>query len=388
MTRAQGDEPNEAGFAAAASVDSWLARLRRDLTPAGTPADVASDDSPFMSFLIPTAPGGSASLDETLLSLAAQTDTDFEAIVLADLPADDLEAVRRSLAEHPATLRDRVRLVPAMGTPAEVLDAGLGAARGSYVSLSHDVTWLGHWVEVARAKAGELPGRCVRGLVLEQEVATVHVGGVTGLRATGRPVPAGGPSFSVAEHVAAPRASTYAHAFPRSLSSDLGLGFDTSHGTAAVRRHLLRAVELAGVVEVGDIVAIHQVQEPAGPREADDDLTAMVEDLTAQPYLLPAGWVTEAIGGNSTVSAALDAARAEVDRLEHLTSLKDDHITNLERILGERDERLTRVQDKLAKRDEQVERLRAKVAQHTGKTEQPPAEQDSGGRGRWFKGRS
>ena len=40
-----------------------------------------------------------------------------EAIVLADLPADELDAFRTELAEHPATLRDRVRLVPASGTP-------------------------------------------------------------------------------------------------------------------------------------------------------------------------------------------------------------------------------------------------------------------------------
>lgn len=380
------------GPASAPSVASWLARLPREVETAGAAPDVASGDTPFISFLIPTASGGSASLDETLLSLAAQTDPDFEAIVLADLPADGLDAFRAELAEHPATLRDRVRLVPASGTPAEVLDAGLAAARGDYVSLSDDVTWLGHWVEAARAKARELPGRCIRGLVLEQEVATVHVGGVAGLRATGRPVPAGGPTFSVSEHVAAPWASTYAHAFPRSLSS--ALGFDSAFGTATVRRHLLRAVELAGVVEVGDIVAVHQVQQAAEPRETADDLDAMVEELSAHPFLLPAGWVTEALAGNSAVSAALGAAQAEVDRLQHLISLKDDHITNLERIQGERDARLDRLQAKLAKRDEQVARLRARLATRVDQAEQPPAEDDADadssdrGRGRWFKQRS
>ena len=159
-----------------------------------------------------------------------------------------------------------------------------------------------------------------------------------------------------------------------------------------MRRHLLRAVELAGVVEVGDIVAVHQVQQAAEPRETADDLDAMVEELSAHPFLLPAGWVTEALGGNSAVSAALGAAQAEVDRLQHLISLKDDHITNLERLQGERDGRLDRLQAKLAKRDEQVARLRARLATRVDQAEQPHAEDDtdadSGDRGRWFKRRS
>lgn len=395
------------GLSSATSVGSWLARLRHDVEPHGftnqfvwasraatkLPVEAAvptSQDVPFMSFLVPAAGRRPESLDETLLSLAAQTDTDFEAIVLADLPAAELDGIRGLLAEHPATLRDRITLVAASGTPAEVLDAGLAAARGAYVALSDDVTWLGHWVEEARVKAREFPGRCIRGLVLEQDVATVRVVGEAGLRATGAPVLASGPSFSVAEHLAPPRASTYGHAFPRSLFSDLGLGFDDTYGSASVRRHLLRAVELAGVAEIEDIVAIHQVHETAEPREAPDDLAAMVEAVSAQPFLLPAGWATSALEGHRKLPAALDRAQAEVDRHQHLMSLKDDHITNLERMLGERDVRLGRVQEKLAKREQQVERLRTKLAKRTEQPGQPPAvpDADSRGRGRWFKGRS
>lgn len=396
------------GLSSASSVGSWLTRLRRGVEPHGftnqfvwasraatTPPDEAgtptSQDAPFMSFLVRTT-GRPESLDETLLSLAAQTDTDFEAIVLAEQPATELDGLRALLAEHPATLRDRLTVVPAKGTPAEVLGAGLAAARGSYVALADDVTWLGHWVEAARAKARDFPGRCIRGLVLEQKVSTVHVGGVAGLRATGAPELAGGESFSVTEHLAAPLASTYGHAFPRSLFSDLGVGFEDAFGTASERRHLLRAVELAGVVEVGDIVAIHQVQEAAEPRESADDHAAMVEAVSTHPYLMPAGWATGGLAEHRMVAAARDAARAEVDRLQHLVSLKDDHITNLERIQGERDERLERLQGKLAKRDEQVARLRGRLAKHGDQAEQAPAQPDtdadSSGRGRWFRGRS
>lgn len=394
------------GLSSASSLGAWLCSVRRDVEPHGftnqfvwasrastAPADVAPEavayDPPFMSFLIPTSGGGTASLDECLLSLAAQTDTDFEAIVLTDLLGDELAAIRRLLTEHPATLRDRIALVEASGTTADVLNAGLVAARGTYVSLSGDVTWLGHWVEEARAKVRDFPGRCVRGPVLEQEVALVHVGGAVGLRATGGPTLAGGPTFSVAEHLTAPRASTYGHAFPRSLFSDLGLAFDDAHGTVAVRRHLLRAVELAGVVEVDDIVAIHQVHDAAELRETEDDLATLAEAVSAQPFLLPSGWVAGTLVGHRQLSAALDTARAEVDRLRHLATLKDDHITNLDRILGERDQRLTRVQDKLTKREEQVAKLRARLANRAGQAEGPPAEPDSGpaGSGRWFKGR-
>jgi hypothetical protein len=350
-----------------------------------------------VSFLVTMSGHTPEGIDETLLSLTAQSDTDFEVILLAD--ADDVDGVRALLAEHPPTLRERTVVVAAPGTHAEALNAGLATARGDYVAVADDLTWFGHWVETARAAAERFPGRCVRGIVMTQDVTTVHVGGNPGTRATSAPTRVGSTAFSLAQHVVRPLAPVGGVAIPRSVVTDLGVVLDASFGTAAVRRHLVRSVELAGVVDTGEVVALHR-RGAGSEGETDDDLALMVEDIDAHPWLSPLGAASAAIA--ATVVDADALARAEKALAHHteLVAMKDAHIANLEHMLRERDAEIERTQAKLAKRVEQVERLKAKRGQ--GSPSDKPGRPDesaqpagsveradeTAGRGRWFKGRS
>ena len=318
---------------------------------------------PFLSFLLTTSGRAPESVDETLLSLTAQSDTDFEVLVMAD--ADDVDDVRAMLAEHPPTLRERAVVVAASGHRADVLNAGLAAARGTYVALADDVTWFGHWVETARASAERSPGRCVRGIVVTQPVATVHVGGHPGTRATSAPS-GGARPFSLAQHVVRPLAPTSGVAIPRAVVTDLGLVLDASFGSVAVRRHLVRAVELAGVVDTGEVVALHRRHEQ-DPGEADDDLALLVEAIDAHPWLAPSGAASAAVAAGVVEAERAHARALAQEALAHhveLVALKDTHIANLEHVVGEREAELERLRDQLAARVTQVERLRAKVARH------------------------
>ena len=273
--------PGAGTSAGAASLEDFLSTL-----PAlGSPATPASPEGPFLSFLVTTTGRTPEGLDETLLSLTAQSDTDFEVLVLAD--ADAVDEVRALLAEHPPTLRERTVVVAASGSLADVVNAGLAEARGAYVTLADDLTWFGHWVETARAAVERSPGRCVRGIVLAQQVTTVHVGGSPGTRATSSPTGAGAAPFSLAQHVVRPLAPACGVAIPRTVITDLGVVLDASYGTAAVRRHLVRAVELAGVIDTGEVVALQRRHEDVAD-ETDDDLALLVEAIDAHPWLSPA----------------------------------------------------------------------------------------------------
>jgi hypothetical protein len=383
------------GLSSATSLGAWISAVREDAAPhrftnqfvwasrATTPRPettaepAGAEPRPFISFLLRTSGEHPESLDETLLSLASQTVTDFEVIVLGDADDEVLADLDRQLAEHPPTLRERIVLLPARGSTAQVLNAGLAAARGSYVALSDDLTWFGHWIESAVEAARAFPGRCVRGLVLEQEVTSVDVGGAAGVRAVGAPRRAGDAAFSLREHVVAPRASTYGVAFPRSLFEHLGVGFDERLGTAAVRRHLLRAIELAGVAETLEVVAVHQLRGAASSREeSEEDLRLLVDEIDATPWLSPVGSATQAVLAAEVPEDGPDA--------EELLRLKDDHIANLEGMLEERDARITRLQQKLEQRAARLEKLRAQV----GATEASEEETGDRGPGRWFKRRS
>lgn len=391
--------PGAGTSAGAASLEDFLSTL-----PAlGSPATPASPEGPFLSFLVTTTGRTPEGLDETLLSLTAQSDTDFEVLVLAD--ADAVDEVRALLAEHPPTLRERTVVVPASGSLADVVNAGLAEARGAYVTLADDLTWFGHWVETARAAVERSPGRCVRGIVLAQQVTTVHVGGSPGTRATSSPTGAGAAPFSLAQHVVRPLAPACGVAIPRTVITDLGVVLDASYGTAAVRRHLVRAVELAGVIDTGEVVALQRRHEDVAD-ETDDDLALLVEAIDAHPWLSPLGAASAAIAATVVDSDALARAEQALAHHTELVAMKDTHIANLEHMLRERDAELQRTHEKLAKRTEQVERLRAKRAQPAQRPESAGSADggvraaqakeadgadgadEASGRRRWFKGQS
>lgn len=400
-------------LSSATSVGSWLSSLRADVSPhrftnqfvwasrsgsaplpEGRGPGTDEVATPLLSVLLRTGGPSADSLDEALLSIAAQTDTDVEVIVLAEAVGDALDDLRTRIAEQPPSLRQRLVLVPATGSTAEVLNTGLAAARGLYVALGDGVTWLAHWVESVRRCSTAFPGRCVRGMVLDQVVDTVTVGGAGGLRATDAPVRSGARYFSLADHLRRPLAPTHGLAFPRSLATDLALTFDDALGTAAVRRHLLRAVELAGVVEVEEIVGVRQLHGASGHEESDQDLARLVEAIDSQPWLAPAGAGTLA----TTEDPRLGEARTTIGTQEELIRLKDDHIRNIESALVDRDARIARLEERLDKRTAQIARLREKVRAAKGASDDdlgvddgpgPSAPTDTDGeppgRGRWFR---
>lgn len=314
---------------------------------------------PFLSFLVP-AHGHPEQLRETLLSLEAQTSTDFEVLLVRahdTAPADEMTL--------PATVAARLREVVTAGmapgaTPLAWLADALAEARGDYVTISDRLTWFAHWVESCQVHADDRT-TTLRGLVLHQTAMTASVGGLAGVRARSAPVRAGADAFSVLEHLAEPpRASCYGFAIPRAVvSADIAV--DESLRTAALRDLVLQAVERAGVTELGEIVAIRSMLEPGdlGPREETvEDLERLLTKVDQAGWRLPAG----TIAGLAAERAGLSAAPAEeLDRLRRLIELKDTHIGNLESRLEHLDHKLEKLQAKVEKKDAQVKKLRGKL---------------------------
>ena len=118
----------------------------------GTPSDARKDDgqdggqgggSPQFSVIIPFRDAQST-LPEALASLAAQTDPDWEALLVDDSSRDGSVALVRAAAEADP----RLRLIhdPAQSAPrgvAATRNIGIAAARGAYVALlDADDRWL------------------------------------------------------------------------------------------------------------------------------------------------------------------------------------------------------------------------------------------------------
>ncbi|WP_104106113.1 glycosyltransferase family A protein [Nocardioides sp. 616] len=330
--------------------------------------------NPFLTFLVPVG-SDPDQLRETLLSLAAQTSTSFEALLvrtrdegsptglstgMSSVALDDL------LAGQPGTLRSRLRTleVDAAG-PLGWLEPALAQAQGDYVTVSDGLTWFAHWVQSCQQHAGD-GLRTLRGLVLHQEVTSAAVGGLAGVRATGAPARRGSGVFSVLEHLGPdPTASRHGFAFPRAALASADPLVEAPLGTAALRDLVLRTVARTGITEVGEVIAIRSAQ---GPEEDPADLERLLAVVDGRGWQLPPGSLSALVAG---VGSMTDPS----EDLRHQLRLKDDHIVNIEAQVARLEQRVARLEATLTKRDAQVARLRAKVAGPAGKAGDQGAEE-------------
>lgn len=118
--------------------------------------DRFNKNSVFLSVLIRTQGKRRETLKETLLSLYAQTNRDFEIILLAHkVEKECIREIEEVLALQPAKFREKIRLIRvSYGERGAPLNAGWAYARGRYVSiLDDDDVVFAHWIEEFSALA-------------------------------------------------------------------------------------------------------------------------------------------------------------------------------------------------------------------------------------------
>ena len=320
----------------------------------------APSTPPFVSVLVLIKGDNPNALVEALLSLASQTESDFEVLLVS---ADDraLTTAHELAAELPPSFGRRVRRVAADSSGVATLaTAGLAAAEGAYVVVMTETdTLFADWVAHVKRVGTQAPGSIVRGTVLTQRVQTVHVRGRAGVRATSSPKRLPGPGIGLTEHLETGRIPVLGVAFPMELASPPGLGLDLSKGDAALPLFLWAATCAREVVEIEHVVGFERV-------DTDYIDTAVVADalttwVDSGSFRLPAG-----------SSRALLAERANFHKVEKVIrqlkkamQLKDDHIDNIEAMLNAERQRVASLQEALEKRDARIATMRHKLARHS-----------------------
>lgn len=138
-----------------------------------SPLSSGGKQRPFLSVVVRTQGLRSATLQDVLLCLTAQSCDDFEIIVLAHrVEAERLagiEAVVDSLAPF---IRQRVSIVEVEREGrAAPLNVGFDRAAGDYVSiLDDDDMVFAHWVETFKSLSSSNAGKVLRSCCVEQEV--------------------------------------------------------------------------------------------------------------------------------------------------------------------------------------------------------------------------
>ncbi|MDE3087412.1 MAG: glycosyltransferase family 2 protein, partial [Acidobacteriota bacterium] len=221
----------------------------------------AAPGGPFLSVLVRTQGRRQATLQETLLSLAAQDSEDFEVLLLAhDVAPDRREVLEVLVAEFHPSFSRRVRVVPVDGGGrSRPLNAGAAVAAGRYLAVldDDDLAFAG-WVSGFEAAAGRAPGHVVRTSVAVQ-VATARPGawdGQDGYEVTTALALDYPPRFDFLDHVDDNRTPINGYAVPRALVTALGQGWDESLPVLEDWDLLLRAASLCGVEDTATVGAL------------------------------------------------------------------------------------------------------------------------------------
>lgn len=254
---------------------------------------------PFLSVVTRTQGRRLDALRDVFATLMGQSSTDFEVLVLGHrLDVERQLLVERAIADNPAWLRDRIRLILVdHGDRSAPLNVGFAEARGRYVSiLDDDDLVFGHWVETFSKLDAKMPGTILRARCVRQFSEIVHLSGHDVARTVSgfeRLWPA---DFDIAAHLSMNFSPGLALAFPRSVFTDFGLRFDESMTTNEDWDFLLRALPLCGLTNSPEITSIYrwwtnrdasQQQHPKD--EWDANRAWALKKIDTQPFLLPKG---------------------------------------------------------------------------------------------------
>lgn len=308
---------------------------RINMLPAGDLRSTHAPGAPFLTVVTRTQGRRMHCLEDMFTCLAAQTDRDFEVLLMAHRVDDQhLEALRELVATLPSWLQDVVRVIPVERPGrAAPLNEGFSAARGRYiVALDDDDTVLSHYVATFKAGAAVRDGQLIRAACARQDVAPV--GDLDTLCAVSvddvfRDWPM---DFALFDHVTANHSPFMSIAFPRGVFHDLGMRFDETLDTTEDWDYIVRCASVVGVSSAREITCVYRWWVHTGSsREVHtkaewDEARLRVQRRTEQAVLLlPPGETLRLVESlNSTQRAARKAHRLarEFATSQHHTNLR------------------------------------------------------------------
>jgi glycosyltransferase involved in cell wall biosynthesis len=254
---------------------------------------------PFLSVVTRTQGKRLHCLVEMLTALSAQSDRDFEVVVVGHkVPHDRQLKIERVLDDSPEWLRKKTRFIKVdEGNRTRPLNVGFEEARGDYIAiLDDDDIPMAHWVSTFHELSNRKPGALLRTIAARQEIETVNVNGNDGIRATGAliPYPA---EFDLIQHLVSNQTPPVALAFPRGVFHDLNMRFDETLTTTEDWDYLLRVALVVGVSWCDEVTSVYhwwKLSEESSRTDHDQaewvaNHEAINRKIDMLPILLPAG---------------------------------------------------------------------------------------------------
>lgn len=253
--------------------------------------------TPFLSVIVRTLGDRQETLEEALCCLAAQTDLDFEVLVVVH-GSNRLDQVGAIVERFESNLAQRVSMYGCDGgTRGRPANLGMRNARGAYIAfLDDDDAVTADWVQRFHEGASGHPGKLIRSLAAEQRRTWAQDNELAAHHATSPLAATFTTSFDLVRHIRQNETPFHCFAFPAALV-DLGYSFNERVTVCEDWDFLIRAASLCGVDDTGYVTSIYNkwANKSSADLVAGDEWNVMRSyihvELDRQPLLLPPGSV-------------------------------------------------------------------------------------------------
>lgn len=218
--------------------------------------------TPFLSVLMRTQGKRYEALKEAFLSLEAQSDCDFEVLLILHRATEaDKQKTIELLQTLSPTMRQRLtwRALES-GTRSAPLNLALSLARGSYITmLDDDDVVFEDWVETFHRGAEKHPGAVIRSYGMTQYWNANPVGDALWLQAAEAPEPTYCAPFDLQKQLTDNYTPISCMAVPRVCYAEEGIAFDETLTTAEDWDFMMRCALSHGLYDSGRITFLYRL---------------------------------------------------------------------------------------------------------------------------------
>ena len=220
-----------------------------------------TENAPFLSVIMRTQGKRPDALREAVLCLSAQTNTDFELLIMChNVDAYRQKTVDDIIDETPDWLKEKIRVIPVSGgTRTTPLEAGFKAAHGIYVSIfDDDDIVFDNWVEAFFDLYQKQPGTILHAYAVEQDFEEIKCHDKTALVTASAPRNIYCKDFEFVRQLSQNFCPTMSLAFPKYVFDVFGVRFDEQLSTTEDWDFLMRCAFVCGVSNTSLVTSIYR----------------------------------------------------------------------------------------------------------------------------------
>lgn len=220
------------------------------------------DSRPFLTIIMRTQGNRQKAMQESLLSLVAQSNTDFELLIMAHMVTqENLDALHSTIEATPIWLQRKSRIVTVdFGNRTAPLNEGFKMAKGKYIAIFDDDDILfDNWVEAFYNLSQTNDGRVLHSYAASQQWESITGNrGTVAFRACGIIDNVYCRDFNYIAQLSNNFCPVMSLAFPAFAFQKMGIKFDETLTTTEDWDFLMRTVAICGVANSSEVTSLYR----------------------------------------------------------------------------------------------------------------------------------